>query len=47
MSDGRRGAAGPVRSRYVYDPAADPELYAGVLSKRVVASSPTPSSSSS
>jgi len=37
MSDGRRGAAGPVRSRYVYEPAADPELYAGVLSKRVVA----------
>jgi len=37
MSDGRRGAAGPARSRYVYDPAADPELYAGVLSKRVIA----------
>lgn len=37
MSDGRRGAAGPARSRSVYDPAADPELYAGVLSKRVVA----------
>ena len=37
MSDGRRGAADPVRSRYVYDPAADPDLYAGVLSKRVVA----------
>ena len=37
MSDGRRGAADPVRSRYVYDPASDPGLYEGVLSKRVIA----------
>lgn len=37
MSDGPRGAAGSARSRYAYDPAAYPDLYEGVLSKRVVA----------
>jgi uncharacterized RDD family membrane protein YckC len=37
MSDGRRGAAGPTRSPTVYDAAANPDLYAGVLSRRVVA----------
>jgi len=37
MSDGPRGAAGSSRSRYAYDPNAYPELYEGILSKRVVA----------
>jgi uncharacterized RDD family membrane protein YckC len=37
MSDGPRGAAGSARSRYAYDPGAYPELYDGILSKRVVA----------
>jgi uncharacterized RDD family membrane protein YckC len=37
MSDGPRGAAGSARSRYAYDPNAYPEVYDGVLSKRVVA----------
>jgi uncharacterized RDD family membrane protein YckC len=37
MSDGPVGATGSVRNRYAYDPAAYPDLYDGVLSKRVVA----------
>ena len=37
MSDGPMGAAGSVRSRYAYDPDAYPDLFDGVLSKRVVA----------
>jgi uncharacterized RDD family membrane protein YckC len=37
MSDGPTGAAASARNRYAYDPGAHPELYDGVLSKRVVA----------
>lgn len=37
MSDGPEGTAGSVRSRFAYDPDAHPDLFDGVLSKRVVA----------
>ena len=37
MSDGPMGAAGAGRSRYAYDPDVHPDLFDGVLSKRVVA----------
>lgn len=37
MSDGPVGATGSERSRYAYDPAGHPDLFDGVLSKRVVA----------
>ncbi|MCB1502814.1 MAG: RDD family protein [Bauldia sp.] len=37
MSDGPRGNAGAARSRYAYDPVAQPDMYEGILSKRVVA----------
>ena len=37
MSDGPMGAAGSGRGRYAYDPDAHPDLFDGVLSKRVVA----------
>jgi len=37
MSDGPRGSAGAARNRYAYDPVAQPDLYEGILSKRVVA----------
>lgn len=37
MSDGPVGATGSERSRYAYDPVGRPDLFDGVLSKRVVA----------
>jgi uncharacterized RDD family membrane protein YckC len=37
MSDGPVGATGSLRNRYAYDPVGHPDLFDGVLSKRVVA----------